>query len=79
MTNDLSQLSQLAPQAWHGLTMAHAFVLAVAGWVTHTNWPKVVQAGTWIAQHGGVVGIGRALLLGTSPIADRPSPSPDKP
>lgn len=62
-TNSLTQLIQ-SPAAWHGLTMAHAFVLAVAAWITHANWPRIMAAGSWIASHGGVIGILAALLKG---------------
>ena len=80
-TNDLPVIIQQAPAAaWHGFTMGHAFVAAIAGWVTHTNWPKVVHAGSWVAERGGCWGIARALIVGKAqgnsqlPIADSQAP-----
>ncbi len=74
-TNDLAQLAQQMPAAaWHGITKFHALVVVIAGWVAHANWPHIIAAGTWVAEHGGVVGIGRALVLGKAPVANSHAP-----
>ena len=68
-TNDLAQLAQQMPAAaWHGITMMHALVVVIMGWVTHANWPHIIAAGTWVAEHGGCLGVARALLFGKSAI-----------
>ncbi len=73
-TNEFTQLIQQSPAAWHGITMAHAFVLTAAAWATHANWPKIIQAGTWVAAHGGIMGIAGALLRGKKPVANSQEP-----
>ena len=68
-TNDLAQLAQQVPAAaWHGITMLHALIVVIAGWITHANWPKIIAGGSWVAEHGGCWGIARALLCGKSAI-----------
>ena len=77
-TNDLMQLIQQSPvAAWHGLTMVHASVAIAAGWATHANWPRIIQAGTWIAQHGGVWGIVRAIASGSGVKSETRGPKPE--
>ena len=74
-TNRLAQLAQQMPAAaWHGITMFHALVAVIAGWATHANWGHIVEAGTWIAEHGGCLGIARALMLGKAPVANSQAP-----
>jgi hypothetical protein len=63
MTNELPQLMQ-NPALLQGINTTYALLAVLGGWVTHANWPRIIAAGTWVVEHGGVTGIALALIKG---------------
>jgi hypothetical protein len=39
---------------------------AIAGWTTHANWPRLLEAWQWWKQQGGLIGIGKSFFKGCS-------------
>ncbi len=67
-TNEVSALIQ-NPALLQGLNTTYALLAVLGGWITHANWPSIIKAGTWFADHGGVVGIVKSVWRGRGPKA----------
>jgi hypothetical protein len=82
-TNDVTQIVAALPQqvSWHGLTMTHAMLMTVAGWLTHANWDKILAAARvtlyWWDDIGGLIGLIKLIFVGHI-LTPKANPEPPK-
>lgn len=79
MTNGLTEVLAGQPALLQGINTTYALLVVGCGWATHANWPRIIAAGTWIVEHGGVAGIARRVLAGRRTSNSQPRTSNDEP
>jgi len=69
-TNAPAQTATADPSSLlHSLSGIYGIFIVAAGWVTHANWPRILDAYEWIGNQGGIWGILRKLIIGKKIVA----------